>query len=70
VFRPVLVRKLPGLVRRWPVLPGQAQIRMNQEKEMTTPEDPEETQEFDPFTDDEDQDDDPVPVPAEVAILP
>jgi hypothetical protein len=47
----VLVRELPGVVPRRAVLPGPEQIPMTRSKDMS--EDPDATQEFDPFKDDD-----------------
>jgi hypothetical protein len=49
-----LVRELPGVVPRRAVLPGPEPIRMTRSTDMS--EDPDATQEFDPFKDDEDLD--------------
>jgi hypothetical protein len=48
---PVLVRDLPGVVRRGPVLPGS--IQMKERDKMTAPED-DATVELDPFEDEGD----------------
>jgi hypothetical protein len=70
VLGEVLVCELPGLVRRGTVLPGQKPMVG---EHMSTPDDPDATQEFDPF-EDEDQDNpvppNPFPYLPPTAILP